>query len=795
MEKNYRYKDFAIITRDIQIYRGIIDCSLEKYNIPYLMDNKKDIDFNPLMNLVLSILEIINTKFSSDYVLKYLKSGISGFTIDEISLIENYIFLWNINGCKWLTDFNDNPLILEENQDNKEKILSSLNKLRKKIIDPFVKLEEKIKLRSCKGISKAIYDFLVDVNARDNLEIFVEELVNLNRRGSADEQIKLWDILMEILDQVVDILGDSKIELSRYIELLRLLINSHDINIDPTTKKLDEVVIGKADEIQTDDNAKIVFIIGLNSGEFPKIPRSNGIFSENERKELLNLKLNLYGSLEDRSLNERFLAYKSLTLASEKLYLSFHSNNISGGLKFPSEIIKNVKQILPNVKVQYENFEFIEDGIWSEKSAFEICSKYWNDDSSFSHTLKNYFINKDSYLEKIKMLNETNSSSLGIFKNATSIFDGNIKVSASQIEKYYLCKFQYFCKYGILAKPRKKIKFSSLEYGKIMHFVLENIFSKFDINNLCLLSEKDLNDKIHEIIIKYNKESSIGLDGNPEKLKCLFSKFILSFRFLINHINNELKQSCFKAVDFELKIGENCSIKPSKLKLKDDFYLEICGKIDRIDVMNDGEKNYIRIIDYKTRSKTFNLSDIAWGYNTQMLIYLYVILKQGKTKYGNVLPAGILYMPSGSVFVNSERNSEKEKIYELRSKNYKMNGFILNDNKVIYGMEKEAKGQFIPVTMKNGKPKKEDNLLNLHDIDFIMKYIEKLILDMGNELKDGNLNPNPVSFKDGNSCDFCEYRSVCKIENDFDYKKINSLSKEEFLDKIGKEIGRSKWDT
>ena len=70
------------------------------------------------------------------------------------------------------------------------------------------------------------------------------------------------------------------------------------------------------------------------------------------------------------------------------------------------------------------------------------------------------------------------------------------------------------------------------------------------------------------------------------------------------------------------------------------------GKIDRVDAYEDGEgRIYIRVADYKTGSKKFELKNIEAGRDLQMLLYLFSICENGKRRYGkDIVPAGVLYV-------------------------------------------------------------------------------------------------------------------------------------------------------
>ncbi len=783
---NYKYSDFAVLTRNDETYKGILDVAFEKYEIPYFMDRREDIDSKPLMQLVLSTLEIINSNFCSENIFKYLKTNLSGFDVDEISELENYSLFWNITGERWLYDFTSNPDGYSQmNEKSKERLLK-INDLRKNFIKPFVKLKEKLINNKGDFITKALYEFLEDIKIRENLKLFGENLERCKQKNLASEQVRLWNLLIEIFDKISNILKDKKISPKKYAKLLKLAIKSNDIAFIP--RGIDEVIFGSIDRIRMNE-VKIVFIIGAVEGEFPRAPVTTGIFSDSQRKELISMGFPLYDSIEGLAINERFLAYKAITLSSEKLYISWSSMTTFGGKKSASAIIKETKAILPEVECLDEYSFDLDDEIWSINQAFEICAKHWNDNSRFSQTLKEYFckISNDSTCEqKIKSIEKATLNlpfKIDDPKKSNALFGKNMRISASQIEKFYLCKFAYFCKYGLLAKDRKKAKFDALQYGNLIHFIFENILKYYSAEELLKFSKKELLSAERAILNRYIENNLGGWKDKSERLKYLFNRVANAAAPLVIHMAEELSQSEFLPVAFELDLSDNDKINPLRLRLSDGTDVSIDGKIDRVDFMKKGEKTYVRVIDYKTGHKDFYLSDILYGLNLQMLLYLEVLCYNLSEKHKKAIPAGVLYYPAVSTVLNLDRFESFEKLKNEKLKKLRMKGLILNDNAVIFGMEPDAKGIYIPVKLENNKPKNYNSLLDLVQMEEIMAYINKLIVFMVNNLHSGNIAAEPAKGA-YDACEFCEYKTVCVAQKNETARKVERFEKEEFLEKL-----------
>ena len=783
-EGNYKYNDFAVITRNDEIYRGILDVAFEKYKIPYFMDSREEITTKPLMLVVLSALEIVNNNFSSQSVFKYLKTGLIGMGADEISELENYVLFWNINGKRWLEEFTANPDgYIKMNEESKEKLLR-INTLRKKVIFPLQKIRQDMDSVTGDDITRKIYNFLCDINIIENLKNFCQELSEVNQQGLAEEQVKLWDLLIEILDKMAIILKNRKISLKKYAELLKLVMSSYDIAHIP--RKVDEVIFGSVDRVRV-QNKKVVFLIGAVEGEFPRVPVASGIFTDVQRKQLIELGLPLYDAIEGLAINERFLAYKAVTMPSEKLFITWSCSTTLGGAKSASAIVREIKFILPNMLNVDDFSEELSDKIWEKKPAFEICAKHWHDKSRFSETIKEYFFRSASeYREKLQAI-ETVTSMLPLrledSQKIKATFGENMQISATQIEKFYLCKFAYFCKYGILAKERKKAKFDALQYGNVIHFIFEKILKKFKVNELLNFSRKELLCEVKNILNYYIEENLGGWTDKTERFRYLFSRTTNAVVPLILHMARELSQSEFRPVAFELELSNKHGVMALEVKLSDGTSVTVGGKMDRVDIMRCGEKSFVRVIDYKTGAKEFNLSDVLFGLNLQMLIYLEAFCKNPASGHEQKIPAGVLYLPSVSTTLNLDRDEDLGKLEKEKMKKLRMNGLILNNEQVIMGMEADANGVYIPVALKDGKPKNYDYIVDVAQMEAIMRHIDRLVISMAEQLHKGDISVQPAKGI-YDACEFCEYKSVCAQTGNENCREIENLKRDEFFKRL-----------
>ena len=759
-ENGYNYSDFTIITRDTETYENIFKSIFKKYEIPYFLDSNEKIFNKNLVNLILAGIDCVESGYSSENILRYLKTDLTNLSTEEVSLIENYVLLWNIKGGNWLQDFFMHPEGFKETFDEEDKkLLEKLNNFRKTIITPLINLKNKIKNPNGMQFSKAVYSFLTEVNAQKNLQKYCLDLFNEGNIQLSEQTARLWDILMDILNEIAITFKTTNLPLKKYKDLFKCSLEFADFSSIP--QSTNSVKIGCVNRMRIFDS-KVVFIVGASDGDFPKAPSESKIFTEPEISHILSLGIELKNNAQNFVQKEKYLAYLALTSATEKLFISWNNS----GEKLPSEIIKEITETFPKIKILNKNSFSEETMIWCEKSAFEWYAQHHKSPSDVIRCLEKYFLSKEK--DKVLLIKKEAKNKPICFENAQNaakLIGKNLKLSASQIEKFYRCKFGYFCKYLLGLKENIPAKFDNLAYGNIVHFILEKILKKFPENKLIKLSNKDIKNEINFFANEFLNTKLGASKNKSQRFLYAVEKTKNSIFYLINHFKEEFKQTSFSVSDLELEISNVGKIKPLVFFDKNGTKITVEGKIDRVDILNNPDGCYLRVIDYKTGTQKFRLSDVLYGINMQMLIYLFALQKNGEKKYGKIIPAGVLYFkalkPVGESLNQSEKEIEKAKINS--QKELQMNGLLLDNINILKKMEKDGKGIFIPAKIK-GDALKSNSLANLHDMKKIYIHIKKMIVNMAETLKKGDVSESPVENSGKTSCDWCEYFPVCCYE-------------------------------
>lgn len=768
--ENYRYRDFVVIARNAEDYEAIMEDAMRRHEIPCFLDSRISIRFLPLTVFITSAIDAA-AHFRSDDIFRFLKTGLAGLSFDEISELENYVYIWSINGQKWLEDWTMSPYGLDAVLDEeKSKVqLEHINKLRIKALNPLVSFKNRFK-KTASDMVKAIFRLIEDCNASKYLEIYTSELEAKGDFITASAQQQGWDKLMEVFDRLVLCLGENEVNEKLFTEMLNMCVASETVGEIP--QRIDEVIFGPAAHIRP-MRPKAVFVIGVNQGCFPAVTGNSGLLTVADRARLIALG----AQVGDRSLSdiikEKFLFYTSSCCASQKLYITYHEKDNSSVAVEPSKIIDSITKkiegcvFVRETKTDSLNIEKIE----AIMPAFESMSRHWHEDSAEEQSLKQYFSSQDGFKDRFNAICRSDSGKNTSINRETAkkLFGERMQMSASKIDVFYRCSFSYFCKFGLRAKTLKKAEMDVMTRGTLVHYVLEKIVSahKTDISSI---SDDTIQKEVTENLKQYFINLSIDTGTLGPKFNYMLTSINKLLCQMIVRLREEFAQSQFVPEFCELEISETNEIKPLKVPLENGGAVEVSGIVDRVDFAEKDGKKYIRIIDYKTGHRDFAISDTLYGLNLQMLIYLYAIVKCSDAE-----PGGILYMPAKRVYKDSQQDE---------ASNIKMNGILTNDPEILNMMEEGLSGKYIPAKATKNGFDRYSKVMDSGAFFDVFKYIDRLLKNMGDSILCGKIDINPRDAKDSEACKYCDYNSVCKKEKGVSNELAKRLEIQETIDLI-----------
>ncbi len=793
-DKNYQYRDIAIITKDITKYSGLIKAIFGKYEIPVFIDEKQDLSQNILVKYITAFLDIFAKNWSIDAMFNYIKSGFLNINQEDIFVLENYCKNLGIKGIKKYSE--EWKIQTGSNYD-----LDKLNTLRKNIVTPLLDFRKKLNnSKTVTDISKSLYEFLIENNINQIVEQKSEELQKEGKIDLANIYNTSWNILIEILDEMVLVLGDKKVSFEKYSELLRIGLTNSSLGKIPAT--LDEVTVGDVDRSRS-SKKKVVFIIGLNDGVFPSNNKNEGFIDDNERIYLKENGIELAKTLTEQIYDENFNIYKAFTIPEEILYLSYLASDSDGKGLRKSILVNKIKKIFPkmqeesditqkdiNISTKNATFDMLLtklrkffDGEEIEDIWFELYEIYSKD--------KEYKEKLDNAIQGFFYTNIPENISK---ENIKKLYGDTLKTSISRLETYRRCAFSYYIKYGLKLSDKTEFKLESLDTGTFMHEVIDEFFTTINDNGLNLrkLEDEEIEKILDNIINEKLALNKNYIFNSTPKYIILTNRLKKVIKKSIKYIIQTIKLSDFNVFGNEIEFGENKKYSPIEIQLENNQKAEIIGKIDRVDIAENEDGRYIRIIDYKSSIKNIDLNEVMAGIQIQLLTYLDAITKEEKAN-----PAGILYFNLIEPIIKTKnRNITDEELENEIRNNFKMNGLILGDVKVVQMMDKSlitsGKSNIVPAYIdKNGDiSKSKSSTVDSVEFKKLQEQINVILKQISKEILTGRIEPNPVyiSKKKTTPCLYCNYKSICGFNPELkgnNYKYIPNLNKSEILNKLG----------
>ncbi len=796
-EKNYRYKDITIITKNISTYANLARAIFAQYGIPIFIDENRDLSQNIVIQYVLSILEVFSKNWSYDAIFNYIKTGFLDIDEDDIFKIEKYCLKWGITHNKWKKEF-----VYGKQEEKDKSEIERLEEIRKNIVNPLIKLKEEINKNStAENISKQIYQFLIEQNIEEKINEKIQNLMDIGQIDIANEYKNSIKTIIEILDEIVLVFKDDKITIDKYVKILKVGFKNSSLTKIPGTQ--DQVILGDTDRSRS-HKVKAIFIIGLNDGNFPSVHKDEGFFNDIDRQKLKEDGIELAKGTIDLLYEDNFNIYKAFTTAEEKLCLLYSSSDMQGKSLRPSMLINKIKKIYPKIVEKSDIIES-ENEILNEIATYKKLINNINDLKEQNkmddlwYYIYRYYENSEKWNARLendlKGIDYTNKPEEIEKQNIEKLYGNKLTTSISKLEKHRSCPFSYYLKYGLKIKPQEQLKIQTINTGTFIHEIIDEFFTEIKEKGIELeqITDEEVEKVIDKIIDEKLGQGKNYIFTSTAKYKVLVLRLKRIIKKALKYIIETIVQSRFKVLGTELEFGEKGKYKPIILTLENGKQVEIIGKIDRIDTAQNEDGKYLRIIDYKSSIKNIDLNEVYAGIQIQLLTYLDAVCREEELQ-----PAGILYFNMLEQIIKADKRMSPEKIEEKIKANFKMKGLILADVKVVKLHDKNLeKGQssIIPayIDKEGNLSSKKTNGVTKEQFADLQKYMYKIIKEISKEILEGNIELKPYYKNKKTPCKYCEYKSICNFnmdgcENQYNY--IDKKAKDEILGKIKDEINK-----
>lgn len=819
-----RWRDMAVMVRNIGNYAEIIKTVFQDAKIPYFMDHKRGVLHHPFAEMTRSLFDIILGYWRPDVVFRFVKTGFilpldGSVTRLDFDRLENYVLATGIEGSRW-TNGKLWPAVPslsleveEEAPSDKERSAQApewIEELRQLIVKPISHFEQQVtKAKTVEGKCKALYEFFIDLEVPKRLEQMSADSLFKGDVERAREHRQMWGAMIDIMDQMVEMVGQEEMSVERFFGMLETGLESLKMALVPPA--LDQVLIASMDRTRP-DQLKHLYVLGVNDGIIPARPVEDGILTENERDVLQDIGLELAPGIRRKLLDERFLIYTALTASSESLWVSYALADEEGKALLASEVIRLLRRLFPELEehlIMAEPNEFMAE---TEQMAYiahpEAALRHligqlreWRKARSIKPLwweVYRWFQAEPKWHDRLRTL----TSSL-VYRNqvealnistSRKLYGKKLRTSVSRMERFVACPFSHFASHGLKLKERQVYRLAAPDIGQLFHAAL----TRFAM---------DLKDGGREWAALTPEEMQAESDRIVDELAPRLQGEILLSTKRYQHISRKLKRIVERAVvilgehakrgDFEplaleMDFGPNKPLPPLTFTLENGCTMEIIGRIDRVDCADSEQGVLLRVIDYKSSQTDLKLHEVYYGLSLQMLTYLDVLLSNAEEWLGQeVVPAGTLYFHVHNPLLVSANGMTKEQAEDQMLKKFKLKGLVLADREVVSKMDaplEKGYSDILPVAVKqDGSFYSNASVATTEQWDVLRHNVRDIIQRIGTRITDGDVHIEPYRMGTSKACTFCSYKPVCQFDELMEgneYQQLSRMSKDEVWMKL-----------
>ncbi len=763
-EDRYRLRDIGVIVSDMDVYADHLKQAFIKYDIPFFMDHKRSILLNSFVEYIRSVLHMAEQSFSYESVFRFLRTNLAGFTYEEIDELENYVIGLGIKGYKHWQEKWTRKLRGMAQED-----LDKMNHYRRQLVEKVDGLIYVLRQRrkTVADITRAIYEFMVQENIQVRLAEQEELFKAKGELALAREYAQIYRIVIELFDKFVELLGDEQVSLSEYCKLLDAGLEEARVGVIPP--EVDQVVIGDMQRTRLKDIKALLFA-GANDVYLPGALLRTGLLSELDREKFAREKLTLSAGGKEKAYVQKFYLYLNLTKPSEKLDIYYSKVSADGKSVRPSYLIQELQKLFPKLKVRdeerYLKEQELTENIGFDRMIREFVQKRHETDGAWCE-LYNWYKKNPKWQEKVERFLEA-----GYYRKpldalteeaAKRLYGEEFETSITRMERFAVCAFSHFLTYGLGLREREEYDFQAADLGNVCHRALERFSYKVEreAGDWLKLTEEKRKQYVEESV-----EEAIADYGNS----ILYSSSRNAY--LIVRMKRMLEKTVW-ALTKQLAAGD---FKPSAYELR-----FANGKIDRVDTCEDGDCVYVKVIDYKTGSKSFDVTALYHGLQLQLMVYMDAALQMEQKKHPEkeILPAGVFYYRIQDPLIDRPKEGEEQ---ESILKELKPDGMISLEKEVLEHLDHCMVGEssVIPVKYnKNGSLSKSSKAASAQDFYLMMKYAVNKVEEIRQKILSGDVKVNPYRRGTETSCDYCSYRQICGFDTKMEgyrYREIEAMS-------------------
>ena len=808
-EQGMTYRDIAVVIGDLEGYASYVETEFGQLEIPCFLDRTRGIVLNPMIEYIKSALQLYIKDFSYDTVFHFLRSGMADISREEIDELENYVIRTGARGYRTYSRlFTRRTEELQGNAEGseqaEEKTMERLNRIRQQFMDAVEILHMGSREKAGDYVSH-LYDFLEQNQVQQKLLNYQQQFEKEGDLSRAREYAQIYRLVMDLLDQVYELLGEEEISRQEFADILEAGFG--EITVGTIPQSVDRIVVGDMERTRL-KQVKVLFFLGVNDGNIPKNASKGGIISDMDREFLIESGTEMAPSPRQQMYIQRLYLYLNMTKPSEQLYLSYAKVNSEGKGIRPSYLIDTVRKLFPAMSVEYpqnrsrleqiegrqegarylaeELREYVEGTLpEEERQDFYLMYRAYEADAAGRDLLTRAAFRRyrESGLSRIV---------------ARALYGQQLENSVSRLETYAACACRHFLQYGLSLQEREEFGFEASDMGTVYHAVLENFAGKLAESNLTWW---DFTENFAAKAVKESVEAYAATYGETVLYSSARNEYAITrmSRILTRTVltlQKHLKQGSFQPDDYELSFRFAEDLDSIHVDLSEDEKMHLQGRIDRIDVSEDTEHVYVKVIDYKSGNRKFDLAALYYGLQLQLVVYMNAAMEMESRKHPDkeIVPAALLYYHIDDPTIETPVELTDEQINEQILAKLRMNGVVNSDPGVVERLDRymQDKSVVIPVEKKkDGSFSARSGVLSREEMQLISSYVDAKIRSIGREILDGKIAANPYEKGNEEACTYCAYKKVCGFDGSipgYEKRQLEDLDKQALMQRMQKTV-------
>lgn len=805
-EEGLTYRDIAVVIGDLEGYASYVETEFGQLEIPCFLDRTRGIVLNPMIEYIKSALQLYIRDFSYDTVFHFLRSGMADISREEIDELENYVIRTGARGYRTYSRlFTRKTEEMQqgsgqEDTERAEETMERLNRIRQQFADTVEILHMAPRAKAGEYVDH-LYDFLEQNQVQQKLLNYQQRFEQEGDLAKAREYAQIYRLVMDLLDQIYELLGEEEISLQEFADILEAGFG--EITVGTIPQNVDRIVVGDMERTRL-KQVKVLFFLGVNDGNIPKNVSKGGIISDMDREFLIESGTEMAPSPRQQMYIQRLYLYLNMTKPSQRLYLSYAKVNSDGKGIRPSYLIDTVRKLFPQLAVEYpQNRSRLEQIEGRQEGARYLAEELreYADGTLREEERQDFYLMYRAYEADPEGRDRLTAAAFRRYKEsglsrivARALYGRQLENSVSRLETYAACACRHFLQYGLSLQEREEFGFEVSDMGNVYHAVLENFAGKlaesgrtwwdFDEN----FATQAIKEAVEGYAATYGETvlySSARNEYAITRMSRILTRTVLT-------LQQHLKQGSFQPDDYELSFRFAENLDSIHVDLSEEEKMHLQGRIDRIDVSEDAEHVYVKVIDYKSGNKKFDLAALYYGLQLQLVVYMNAAMELESRKHPDkeIVPAALLYYHIDDPTIETPVELTQEQINEEILTKLRMNGVVNSDPAVVERLDRflQDKSKVIPVEKKkDGSFSARSGILSREELHVVSAYVDTKIRQIGREILDGKIAANPYEKGNEEACTYCAYKKVCGFDGSipgYEKRQLEDLDKQTLMQRM-----------